>query len=365
MGRLFWKFLLAFWLAVLVAGVGVGSLVWLNHPPHDSRRPTAENCPAPPVVNSPDHIRALPSDRPPPPPKPVVWLVLLGLVTSLLLSGILAWYFSKPIRQLRAALLAVTQGNLDTQINSKMGNRSDELAELGRYFDTMAQTIKALVKNQRQLLHDVSHELRSPLARIQAAIGVAQQQPQKLPQMLSRIERDSTRINDLVGELLFLARFDSNMVNTDSVEVDLTTLIGEVVENARFESQKKGIQIEYQPRLKAIVKGDPELIYRACENVIRNATKHCGNRVMVSLERSTESQQEWIRILVEDDGPGIPEGDLQKIFEPFFRGPAEDRNDSVGLGLTIANRAVQYHGGTITAKNRQPSGLMLALTFPQ
>src|SRR5256886_171489 len=233
---------------------------------------------------------------PPPPPLPLSpWmLIVIGAATSLAVSAILAWYLARPIRSLRWAFDAAAGGRLETRVRPLMGRRRDEIADLGRDFDRMAQQLQKLVSAQRRLLHDVSHELRSPLARLQAAIGLVRQSPQKLDASLQRIERGATRLSELVGEVLTLARLES--VNPAAEPVELADVVASVAEDARFEAQAAGRDVSFHGVGGAIVRGRAELLHRAVENVVRNAVKYTapGSTVDIAmcLERSEEHTSE-------------------------------------------------------------------------
>lgn len=451
MGRLFWKFFFAFWLALLVAGVGVGTAVWWRHNYLEQRPPSRDELvidghggglidaaagilqyggsealrrflekprarPLPPLYAVdeqdrdmlgrdlepemlrqardlvaqrayPENVRLVeaadgrryllfisappppawhpghrdPQPRQPPPP----WLpVLSGLLASLLFSTALAWYFAKPIRSLRNAFAAAAQGHLATRVAATMGKRNDELADLGRDFDHMAAQLGSLITAQQRLLNDVSHELRSPLARMQAAIGLAQQQPEKLPATLERIEREAQRISDLVGELLVLSRLEAGVHACQLDAVDLGGLLADIVEDAQFEAEQKGITIAYEGFEDIIVKSRCELLQRAIENVLRNAVQHCkqGDEVRVIARFDTVNRR--LSVAINDQGPGVAEADLASIFQPFFRSGKPSRPDSIGLGLTIAQRAVAALGGEIHASNRPSGGLHVGIELP-
>jgi len=289
--------------------------------------------------------------------------VIMGLITSLLISAVLAWYLAKPIRYLRAGFESLANNQFHTQVSLAMGRRRDELADLGREFDRMAHQITTLMAAQRHLLHDVSHELRSPLARLQAAIGLARQQPNKIDTSLDRIEREAGRLDELVGEVLTLSRLEAGVSNTVKDEFDLTELLESVIEDARFEASAKNVAVNYLENHAIRINADAELIHRALENILRNAIKHTppGLSVQVNIDASLDSRQMQIRIA--DQGPGVPDEQLTSIFEPFFRGGGSSQN-GFGLGLAIARRAVEVHGGSITARNKPEGGLEIEMVLP-
>ncbi len=297
------------------------------------------------------------------PPFPLFLVITTAILASLLFSALLAWYFTKPIRSLKQAFQSVAGGKLDTRVSDSMSRRHDELSELGQNFDYMTAQISALVNGQRHLLHDVSHELRSPLARMQAAIGIAQQQPDKVDTTLSRLEKEAERMSDLVGELLLLSRMETGVNHNQPALVDIHLLLDEIVADARFEAEAKSVSINYQPNGEISLHGQQELLHRAIENVLRNAIKFSEAGDTVSVEATLDPLRQQFQITICDQGPGVSDGELEKLFRPFFRGQ-QQRRDGIGLGLTIAQRAVAAHRGHIEAVNRPQGGLCITITLP-
>lgn len=295
---------------------------------------------------------------------PLLLMIASGLFASLLFSALLAWYFTRPIRHLKKALSDIAHGKLETRVSPAMGKRQDELAELGHNFDFMATKIHALVNGQRQLLHDVSHELRSPLARMQAAIGIAQQQPDKVESTLDRLEREAERISDLVGELLLISRMETGVEYGQQSDVDVSNLIDDIVEDARFEADYKSVSIDLQQNADITLHGQQELLHRAIENVIRNAIKFSEAGDTIHISSQADAANKNLIITVEDEGPGAKEADLARLFRPFFRSHQTQRRDGIGLGLTIAQQAVVAHKGEIHAVNRSERGLRMEIKLP-
>lgn len=321
--------------------------------------PATVHAVASPYENPPfEKSRYLHPDPPPP------WLpIILGFFVSLIFSGVSAWYFAKPIRQLRSAFAAVADGDLNTRAHQTMGQRHDELADLGLSFDHMVNQIQLLVNAQQRLLHDVSHELRSPLARIQAAIGLAYQQPDKTPLTLERIEKESQRMNDLIGELLALSRLGAGVIGKLEV-IDINELIAEIVEDARLEADSKNVSIQLTTTEEIFIKGYYDLISRAIENVLRNAIKHTSSNSEVTVSADLGGNDHQMHIVVTDQGQGVAENELSAIFEPFFRGSNSQKSQSIGLGLTIAQKAIEVHHGKISASNRKEGGLRVEINLP-
>lgn len=290
------------------------------------------------------------------------------IVVSLLFAALLAWYFSRPIRALRSAFEAAAAGDLAPRFaDGKLGG--DELNDLGRDFDRMSARLRALMDGQRRLLHDVSHELRSPLARLQAAIGLAHQQPDKIATSLERIEREGERMDKLVGELLTLSRLDANPDVPKHELIDMQELVDGIAADVRFEAGPDGPAIEVdvegdtEGAPQVCVRGAPDLLWRAVENVVRNAVKHGGAGGRVELQLRADAQSVHVDVL--DRGPGVAQADLPDLFRPFFRAnPVKNNVDGHGLGLAIAERVVHAHGGAIVVRNRDGGGLHVAITLP-
>ena len=297
-----------------------------------------------------------------------------AIAASLLFAFLLAWYFARPIRDLRQAFEAASHGNLAPRFHAS-GKRGDELTDLGRDFDRMTGRLRSLMDSQTRLLHDVSHELRSPLARLQAAIGLAHQQPDKMAASMQRIERESERMDKLIGELLTLSRLEAGAGQTGAghmhnEDVSITDLVHDIVDDARYEARARQLNVELAgdaAMADASVTGQPELLARAVENVVRNAVKHSpnGGTVEVELSRLPEGKQEWLRIAVLDRGPGVASADLARIFEPFFRASnTQHGTDGHGLGLAIAQHVISAHGGRIGASLRSGGGLCVEMLLP-
>jgi two-component system, OmpR family, sensor kinase len=300
------------------------------------------------------------------PHSPLIPLVA-GLVASLGFGALLAWYVARPIRHLRGAFAALSEGRLETRVAPLIGRRRDEVADLGQDFDRMAQRLQQLITAQRRLLHDVSHELRSPLARLQAAIGLARQSPQKAEPLLERIEREAVRVDELVGELLTLARLEADVGEGGAErleQTDVIDLIAAVVEDAQFEAQASGraVRLVAEGSVPANVRA--ELLHRALENVIRNAVRFTREGSVVEVEAQPAPARDRLLIRVADRGPGVPEGELAAIFEPFYRSTSGAPGAGFGLGLAIARRAVEAHGGRVEARNREGGGLVLEISLP-
>ncbi|NHZ44013.1 ATP-binding protein [Massilia aquatica] len=302
--------------------------------------------------------------RSPPNRELLPYITMTGAtLASLLFAALLAWYFSRPIRALRGAFEAAAGGDLSPRFAEVKGVRGDELNDLGRDFDRMSGQLRTLMDGQRRLLHDVSHELRSPLARLQAAIGLAHQQPDKIRASLERIERESVRMDKLVGELLALSRLEVPDALPRYEDIAFMELVDDIVADARFEAEQCGRRIALSGQAIVTVRGAPDLLWSALENVIRNAIKHSGEGGVIEIGVSADADR--VQLSVCDRGPGVAQADLASIFQPFFRSNATSNNvDGHGLGLAIAQRVVDAHRGAIKASNREGGGLRVEITLP-
>jgi len=305
------------------------------------------------------------------PPHPLLWhgpllRLLIGIaLAGLLFSAALAWYLARPLKTLSQAFARVANGDLEVRVAPALGQRRDEIADLGHDFDSMAVRLKALVGAQRQLLHDVSHELRSPLGRLQVAVGLARQQPDKIVASLDRIELEAGRLDHMVGELLTISRLEAGNHQEWDEYFDLLELVRAIISDAQFEADATGVHIKLEIAgdcEEAVMQGRAELIHRALENIARNALKYSapGQTVTVRLERQAKQTQ----IQIMDQGPGLPEQHLTKMFEPFVRVDEARSRPGYGLGLAIAQRSVLAHRGSVMASNREGGGLCVSVTLP-
>ena len=311
--------------------------------------------------------------RPPGPLNIPLPLVTFGIVGGLLFAAVLAWYLTKPIQRLRGGFSQLAQGHLEVRLEGHMGRRRDELADLARDFDRMAERLQRLIASRERMLHVVSHELRSPLARLHVAVGLAQQDPRRLSTTLERIELEAKRLDEMVGEVLTLARAEAGSPQMDDY-LDLNSLVLTVASDARYEAQSSGIRVETalgkDPRQEQpTVKGNAELLRRALENVVRNALRHSARRQTIRIEVSPDWAGQYFIINVSDQGPGMEPEALDTFFEPFVQGHGWQDGQGFGLGLAIAQKAVQAHGGSIKARNLvdlglEDRGLMVTIQLP-
>lgn len=310
----------------------------------------------------------------------IVLRLILALMASAAVSLVLARSLTRPLARIRSAANALASGDLDARVGS-LGKRRDELSELAADFDHMADQLKAALIRQQRLLRDVSHELRSPLTRIQVASELARQRLEPLLanigsaeslMELEHIEADVQRLDRLIGDALQLARHDRSLqAQLDPVHqaptapFDLGELIARIVERARIESTHRGIELDVHLDKAIIVEASEALIDTAIENVLRNAIAYSPEHSRIDIVLSTTSEHALITI--EDRGPGVPESQLDLIFDPFYRvcEAREHRSGGTGLGLSIAQRALHTQGGQIRASNRAGGGLSVRIQLPR
>ncbi len=296
--------------------------------------------------------------------------LIIAVVSSGLVCYFLTWYMTKPIIRLRAATRQLAAGDLTARAGTPNSRGHDEIAGLVRDFDAMAARLETLVKAQSRLLNDISHELRSPLARLNVALGLARQRsgPESAP-MLERIELEASRLNELIARVLTLARLEDGERRVPSTPVLLNEVVMSVAEDAEFEAQARHCHVRSQiPEGHWAVSGDAALLHSAVENVVRNAIRYTreGTTVEIALEKLKTTAGEEAIVHVSDCGEGVPVDALEKLFEPFYRlDDARGRQTGgVGLGLAITERAVRFHGGRVAAMNRAEGGLVVEIRLP-
>lgn len=332
-----------------------------------------------------------------PPPWYTVWLsaidqpgsLALRMAAILLTAGALCYglarYLTAPVLRLRDATHRIAGGDFGFRVGPAVANRRDELAELGRDFDAMAERIESLLLSQRQLLRDVSHELRSPLARLNVALALARQRSgPEAEAPLARIESEAEQLNSLIGRVLALARLESGgqqVGQAERAEVDLKRLVLDVAADADFEADPRSVSVVVSSTVPCAILGGEALLRSAIENVVRNAVRYtaAGTEVEISLaveggdavadgtgDSPTAGVPRRAVIEVRDHGPGVPDDQLEKLFEPFYRiADARDRQSGgTGLGLSITRRAVRLHGGVVSAANVEDGGLRVRIVLP-
>jgi two-component system sensor histidine kinase CpxA len=281
----------------------------------------------------------------------------------------LAWYLTSPARKLRTATRQFAAGDLNTRVGQQLGGRKDELADLARDFDIMAERIEELVKSQQRLVGDISHELRSPLARLNVALELARQRAGKEADgALDRIERESERLNELIGHLLTLTLLESGSDNMKKTTVELDGLLHEIAEDAGFEARGRSRRVKVIKTQEIKINGIDEMLRRAVENVVRNAVHYTreDSEVEISLSSRAGKNEREAVITVRDHGPGVPREHLNNLFRPFYRidNSRDRQSGGAGIGLAITEKAVRLHGGSVTASNADDDGLIIEIVLP-
>ncbi len=294
---------------------------------------------------------------------PVVPL-MIAVLASLIFGGFLAWYLSRPLEHLRWGLQRMAEGQLGTRVEPLMKGRRDEIADLAHDIDGMAAQLQAMIAARDRLLHDISHELRSPLSRIQAAIGLLKQGSSQVGDMVERVERETQRLDALIGEMLTLHRLAAAAPVSRSA-VDLVELLHDIAADADFEGRAMNRSVRIETPERFVARVDGELIYRAFENVIRNAVKHTAEGSAVDVHARLRAEGQQLEVVIGDHGPGVPPDMLEAIFEPFVRIDQQELGRGVGLGLAIARSAVLAHGGAIEASLADHGGLLIRIELPR
>jgi len=296
----------------------------------------------------------------------------------------LAKYLTAPVTKLRKATNELASGNLGARVGPSLGRRRDELASLGSDFDRMAEQIEALLKAQRRLLGDISHELRSPLSRLNVALELARQRSgSEAMSALARIQHEAENLNEMIGQLLALTRLETGDQEISKKSFDLGRLVLDIAEDADFEARSLRRSVRVDASQKCMILGSEELLRPAIENVVRNAVQHTAEKTEVEIKLQTRKAsanghagatirahndgKALAEITVRDHGAGVPENALSKIFRPFYRvDDARDRQSGgTGLGLAITERAVRLHGGNVTAINAPDGGLSITISLPR
>lgn len=298
----------------------------------------------------------------------------IALMMSFLICFGLVRYLTSPLIKLREATQHFADGNLSARTDAAKQGRRDEVADLGRDFDVMAGHIETLVESQRQLLGDISHELRSPLTRLNMALALSRRCATQdkggaeMQAALDRIGRETKRLDALIGQLLELARLESDGVSAKE-DCDIQSLLLEIIADANFEAEVKQCSVQLLETQHVVIHGTKSLLYSAFENIIRNAIRHTAKESSVEVRLNTASAPnypDYIVVKVRDHGAGVPVDSLNRLFHPFYRvEAARDRNSGgVGLGLAITKRAIELHGGEVIANNHPQGGLEVEVRLP-
>ncbi|CAB3880478.1 HAMP domain-containing sensor histidine kinase [Achromobacter denitrificans] len=290
-------------------------------------------------------------------------LLLFALAVTAPFCWALTRHVTAPLAQLRQATHALSAGRLGAHTPAKLARRKDELGLLARDFNAMADRLKALVDTREQLLHNIAHELRSPLARLRLAAELARRKDERQDLQLDRIERECERLDSLVGNTLRLARLGALPVPTDTL--DLAEIVSAVVEDARYEAGGRQIRIAWEPHPPVPLVGDRCSLASAIENVLRNALRFAPAHSAIRVRLLVSAREACLEI--EDRGPGVAHEELESLFEPFYRTASGARKpgSGAGLGLSIAHAAVAAHKGRMSARNMSPQGLSVRLELPR
>lgn len=291
-----------------------------------------------------------------------VLLLIFAVLISGLVSYGLASAFSRPVRKLRHATLSLAEGNLDARVAESVGKRRDELGMLGKDFDSMAEKLQRAAIQMIELLRNISHELRSPLARMRVAVELARRKTGEMAEF-DRLDNEAERLDSLIGQILSYTKLEADS-ESSPITIDLDDIVREVAENVNFEWKQDRVEVE-SSAINIHIIGFRGAILGAVENVVRNAVKHSPTDSKVVIKTAVNSSTARIEVI--DDGPGVSPQDLKQLFEPFFRtrqSAESDTNGGTGLGLAIAHRAIELHDGQIEARNREVGGLVVTILLP-
>ncbi|MBA2656142.1 MAG: HAMP domain-containing protein [Tatlockia sp.] len=295
----------------------------------------------------------------------------LRLAIAIIISGFICYllsvYLTKPLRLLRLAAKSIATGNLNTRVGHFKGHYRDEIAELSGEFDKMAEQIQEIMNSKERLLQDISHELRSPLARMQIAIELGRNKATHGAESeFNRMETECNRLNALIGEILDFARLDNPSTHLNKSLINLADLVKQVVDDANFEVGGSQAVVKFHASSNCELFLEERLVHRAIENIIRNAIRYSVPNPQIDVHLYWAASNTDIIIDIDDNGPGVPEEQLEKIFNPFYRVDAsrEKKTGGYGLGLSIAQQAIKLHHGCIKAMNREQGGLRVKIVFP-
>jgi two-component system sensor histidine kinase CpxA len=293
--------------------------------------------------------------------------IRLGIATIIsgLLCYLLSLYLTHPLRSLKNAAKSIGKGKLNTRVGYFKGHKHDEIAELSMEFDRMAEQLQTMVRSKEQLLQDISHELRSPLARLQVAIELGRKKSDLAESQFSRMEKECERLNTLIGEILQFSRLEKSHAVLNKSKVNITTLLKEIIADANFEYGESKPRVFLDKSSNYFLNIDKALIHSAIENIIRNALSYSPEDTLVRVSIDLDKASKKLYVDICDQGPGVPEKQLEKIFNPFYRvdKSREKSTGGYGLGLAIAEKAIALHEGSIEAMNIKEGGLQVRITI--
>ena len=302
----------------------------------------------------------------------ITWAGLtIRLIIAVFISGVICYllsiYLTKPLSTLSKAANSIATGQLSTRVGKFKGHYRDEIADLSNNFDRMAEKLEKTVKLKERLLQDISHELRSPLARLQIAIELGRKKSGDVAESeFLRMEEECIRLNSLIGEILEYARLDKSVYQLQRTLTNIPHLLQHIIDDANFEFAKKQPRVTLSAAAECKLYVDERLLHRAIENILRNALRYSPSQELVSVIVLLDESQQNLIIEILDHGPGIPPDQLNKIFNPFYRvdKSREKKTGGYGLGLAIARQAIHLHNGKIDAINQKTGGLKVQITLP-
>lgn len=295
--------------------------------------------------------------------------IIFRFAAAILIGGficyLLSLYLLRPIRILQRAARKLGQGEFQTRVRETLGNRKDEIGELAHDFDEMAACLESLVHSKQQLLQDISHELRSPLARLSVALEIARDKSPAVEKELTRIAYETDKLNELIQQILSLASLDASPHEITFEKIDIVEMLQSIISDANYEMQNRTLPIKLITPKTCNAEISYVLLRSALENIIRNALRYTPDDKPICVTLIQKERE--IQITIEDSGPGIPEAKLAHVFDPFFRvdDSRTQNTGGFGLGLAIAKRAILLHQGTLHAKNLLQQGLKVTVTLPQ
>ena len=295
--------------------------------------------------------------------EPVILPLAIGFLVSILAAFLLAKRFLQPVQVIAAGLDQLAAGRFDQRVSDRLRRSDRAFRKLGAQVDEASERLQRLNSERERLFHDISHEIRSPLARLQVALGIVRRSPARIDGLLPQLEADIEKMDKLVDEILMLARIDqSGHQPMDFGPIDLLDILDPIIADANFEGAERSVTCRYEGIDRIHINGSTELIHRALENLIRNAMRHTEEGTEVVVAGSEEGGT--YSISVRDHGPGVAEDDLIHLTEPFYKANP-DRRSGAGLGLAIALHATQLHHGSISISNGPSGGLYVCLTLPK
>lgn len=376
MRRLFWKLFFSFLFAALLITVASAVLThWQAVEPADTNGAIVNNqfVPEPSrsawqsffrvqfkLVHTPNPVLSLALGQSHFSFNPWACLLLLGM--NIVLAALLAWQIAYPIHCLTARLYKAADEDLQSLLESARGKKYAPFFELSAALDALAMQLNHLINSQKTMLHHVSHELRSPLARIQMAVGLAQQDVRKTDSSIHRIALETARMETMIAGLLEMSRLESGGQRLMKAEIDMKALLNAIVNDVRFESEQANIYL-WMPDEEVWFFGQVELLQRAVGNVIRNAVKYGPADGIIRVELKYANAGRMLIVSVQDTGNGVSPNELNDIFRPFVRGRGTSQVDGHGIGLAMTKSIAEAHGGTVQAVNLNP-GFLISLYLP-